>query len=461
MPEVNVALIGYSFMGRAHSNAYRQVTPFFSPRLTPRMKVLLRPQPGRACGRPRDRLGWEETATDWRAVVARDDIDLVDVSTPGDSHAEIAIAAARAGKAVFCEKPLANTLAEAKPMLAAVKKAGVAHMICHNYRRIPAVQVARQLIAERPPRAHPPLPRDLPAGLDRRPEVPARLAAAEEPGRLRRPGGPGVPLGRPGAGSWSARSPRWRARFRTFVKRRPLVDDPKKKGTVTVDDAAIAVVRFANGALGSVEASRMAPGRRNWNRFEINGSEGSLAFDLERLNELEVFFRDDARAEQGFRRILVTEREHPYVQAWWPPGHIIGWEHTFTHTVYDLLQAMDRKKVPSPASRTASGTRPCSTPSSERPEPPLGEGLELPDPDVAEPHFFAVVLQGDVALLLPGEARHVLELALPRSARRGRRCRARTPAPSCCSASARRDSRAPGPAPGSTPPPGAGPCRPE
>src|SRR5688500_16418662 len=146
MPEVNVALIGYSFMGRAHSNAYRQVTPFFSPRLTPRMKVLC----GRDAGGVRKAarvLGWEETSTDWRAVVERDDIDLVDVSTPGDSHAEIAIAAARAGKAVFCEKPLANSLREAKAMLSAVNKAGVTHMICHNYRRAPAVQLARQLVA--------------------------------------------------------------------------------------------------------------------------------------------------------------------------------------------------------------------------------------------------------------------------------------------------------------------------
>src|SRR5688572_5936065 len=146
MPEINVALIGYAFMGRAHSNAYRQVGRFFSPRLSPRMKVLCG-RDARAVAKAARVLGWEETATDWRAVVERDDIDLVDVSTPGDSHAEIAIAAARAGKAVFCEKPLANTLRDAKAMLAAVTKAGVTHMVCHNYRRIPAVQLARQLIA--------------------------------------------------------------------------------------------------------------------------------------------------------------------------------------------------------------------------------------------------------------------------------------------------------------------------
>jgi predicted dehydrogenase len=146
MPAVNIALIGYAFMGRAHSNAYRQVTPFFSPRLTPRMKVL--------CGRTRPAvekaarlLGWEEAATDWRDVIRRPDIDIVDISTPGDSHAEIAIAAARAGKTVFCEKPLANSVREAERMLAAAEKARVVHMICHNYRRAPAVMFARHLIA--------------------------------------------------------------------------------------------------------------------------------------------------------------------------------------------------------------------------------------------------------------------------------------------------------------------------
>jgi predicted dehydrogenase len=346
MPEVNVALVGYAFMGRAHSNAYRQVGRFFSPKLTPRMKVLC----GRnaaAVGKAADRLGWEETETDWRAVVARDDIDLVDVSTPGDSHAEIAIAAARAGKAVLCEKPLANTLAEAKRMLAAVEKAGVVHMVCHNYRRIPAVQVARRLVADgRLGRIHhfrgtylqdwivdPKFPLVWRLRKD--------LAGSGALGDL---ASHVVDLARFLVGEIAEVA----GALETFVKRRPRVDDPKKTGAVTVDDASIAVVRFANGALGSIEATRMAPGRRNCNRFEINGSDGSVAFDLERLNELEVFFRAEDKAEQGFRRILVTEPEHPYLKAWWPPGHILGWEHTFTHTVYDLLEGMARKRSPRP-----------------------------------------------------------------------------------------------------------------
>jgi predicted dehydrogenase len=346
MPEVNVALIGYAFMGRAHSNAYRQVGRFFSPRLVPRMTVLCG-RDARAVKKAARNLGWEETATDWREVVERDDIDLVDVSTPGDSHAEIAIAAARAGKAVLCEKPLANTLADAKRMLAAVKKAGVTHMVCHNYRRIPAVQLARQLVASgrlgriRHYRAtylqdwivDPAFP------LVWRLQKP--LAGSGALGDL---ASHSIDLGRFLVGEITEVS----GALETFIKRRPLPGNARRSGRVTVDDAAIALVRFAGGALGSIEASRMAPGRRNFNRFEINGSEGSLAFDLERMNELEVFFRGDAQAEQGFRRILVTEGVHPFVGAWWPPGHIIGYEHTFVHTVYDLLQAMDGKKVVRP-----------------------------------------------------------------------------------------------------------------
>jgi len=344
--EVNVALIGYSFMGRAHSNAYRQVGPFFQPRLMPRMKVLCG-RDAKAVRRAARVLGWEETSTDWRAVVERPDIDLVDVSTPGDSHAEIAIAAARAGKAVFCEKPLANTLPQARAMLAAVRKAGVTHMICHNYRRIPAVQVAAELIASgrlgkiRHYRAT--YLQDWIVD----PKFPLLWRLRKDQagsGALGDLASHSVDLARFLVGEIAEVS----AALQTFIKRRPLPDSPRRMGTVTVDDAAIAVVRFANGALGSIEASRMAPGRRNYNRFEINGSEGSLAFDLERLNELEVFFRSDAQADQGFRRILVTEASHPYVKAWWPPGHILGWEHTFTHTVYDLLQAMDRKKAVRP-----------------------------------------------------------------------------------------------------------------
>lgn len=343
---VNVALIGYAFMGKAHSNAYRQVGHFFSPRFTPRMKVICGRTPNNVRAAARE-YGWEEAATNWEEVVNRKDIDLVDVSTPGDSHMEIAIAAAQAGKAVFCEKPLANNVRDSEKMLAAVEKAGVIHMICHNYRRAPAVMLAKQLITE------------------------------GQIGEIRHYRGtylqdwitdPNFPLvwrldknkaGSGALGDIAAHSIDL-ARFlvgeisevagdlKTFVKTRPLPDNPRIKGRVTVDDASTSLVRFKNGAIGTIEATRMAPGRKNYNRFEINGSRGSIAFDLERLNELEVYFESDPPNARGFRRILVTESGHPYVKAWWPPGHIIGYEHTFTHTVFDLLEAMAKDKVPQP-----------------------------------------------------------------------------------------------------------------
>jgi predicted dehydrogenase len=339
MPEVNVALIGYAFMGRAHSNAWRQVPRFFSPKLTPRLKVI--------CGRDRgnvqraaEQLGWEEWATDWREVVARKDIQIVDVSTPGDTHAEIAIAAAKAGKAVLCEKPLANDVRQAKAMLAAVRKAGVPHMLCHNYRRAPAVMLARNLVASgRLGRIHHyrgtylqdwPLDPALPLYWRFRKEKAGSGALGDILSHS-------LDLGRFVLGSEVVEVA---GALETFVKRRPLPENPTRKGKVTVDDAALALARFANGALGSIEGTRFAAGRKNYNRFEVNGSNGSVAFNLERMNELEFYSREDDGKVQGFRQIMVTEPDHAYFKAWWPAGHIIGYEHTFTHTVHDFLEAM-------------------------------------------------------------------------------------------------------------------------
>ena len=347
MARVNVALIGYAFMGRAHSNAYRQVSRFFSPKVTPVMKLL--------CGRnPKNvkaaaaQLGWEETATDWREVIARKDIDIIDISTPGDSHAEIAIEAAKAGKVVFCEKPLANTVKESEQMLAAVKKAGVVHMVCHNYRRAPAVMLAKQLIdnGELGQLYHyrGTYLQDWPVD----PKFPLVWRLRKEAagsGALGDIASHSLDLARFLVGEITEVT----AALETFIKERPLPDNPKQKGKVTVDDASAAVVRFENGALGTIEASRFATGRKNYNRFEINGSKGSVVFNLERMNELEVFLTSDAGAVQGFHNVMVTEAEHhPYVKAWWPPGHIIGYEHTFTHTVFDLLEAVAADKVPTP-----------------------------------------------------------------------------------------------------------------
>ena len=347
MREVNVALIGYNFMGRAHSNAYRQVGPFMSPRLKPRLKVLCGRNPA-GVKEAAARLGWEETATDWREVVRRKDIDLVDVSTPGDSHAQIAIAAAKAGKAVLCEKPLANTVRDAEGMLAAAQKAGVVHMICHNYRRAPAVMLAKRMIdsGELGEIHHYRGTYLQDWIIDPRLPLLWRFQKSKAgSGALGDIGSHSLDLARFLVGEITEIA----GALKTFIKERPLLDNPRKKGRVTVDDASAAVVRFANGALGTLEGTRMAPGRKNYNRFEINGSKGSVAFDLERMNELEVFFTSDPGASQGFRRILVTEPAfHPYIKSWWPPGHIIGYEHTFTHTVYDLLEGIRKGRSPRP-----------------------------------------------------------------------------------------------------------------
>jgi len=343
MTRVNVAMIGYQFMGRAHSNAWRQIRPFFESPLDPVMKVV--------CGRSAEgaaaaaeKLGWQESSTAWREVVARDDIDVVDICTPGDSHAEIAIAAAEAGKVVFCEKPLGNTVAEAEAMLAAVERAGVLHMICHNYRRAPAVALAKRMIE---------------AGeigdvrhyrgvylqdwiVD--PESPRvwRLEKSRAgSGALGDIASHSLDLARHLVGEIAEVS----GLLETFVDERPL-EDGSGRGVVDVDDAALSLVRFENGAIGSIEGSRFCPGRKNFNRFEINGSRGSLAFDLERMNELEVY--SESGPDSGFRTILATDESHPHVEAWWPPGHMLGYEHTFTHTVFDLLRAIDSGELPQP-----------------------------------------------------------------------------------------------------------------
>ncbi len=344
MSKLNVAMIGYQFMGRAHSNAWRQVRAFFDPPIEPVMKVI--------CGRSAEgaaqaaaKLGWEESGANWQEIVTRADIDVVDICTPGDAHAEIAIAAAEAGKAVLCEKPLANSLAEAEAMLAAVERAGVIHMLCHNYRRAPAVALAKRLIE---------------AGEIGRirhfrgvylqdwivdPDFPRtwRLEKARAgSGALGDIASHSLDLARYLVGEISEVS----GLLETFIDQRPL-EGGGGRGRVDVDDAALAMLRFENGAIGTVEGSRFCPGRKNYNRFEINGSLGSLVWDLERMNELEVY--TESGPESGFRTILATDESHPFVEAWWPPGHVLGYEHTFTHTVYDLLRAIDSGSIPQPS----------------------------------------------------------------------------------------------------------------
>ena len=349
-PALGVGMVGYSFMGRAHSQAWRTAPRVFDLPLQPRM-VAIAGRSAENVEAARAELGWEDGVTDWRALLERDDVDLVDVCTPGDSHAEIAIAALQAGKHVLCEKPLATSVAEGEAMAAAAERAagaGVRAMVGFNYRRVPALAFARQLIAEgrlgeiRHVRAV--YLQDWIVD----PEFPLvwRLVAEHA--------GSGA-LGDIGAHIIDA------AQFllgqeiasvsgltATFVKERPLADASARlgaagsaqRGTVTVDDAALFLARFAGGAVGTFEATRFATGRKNGLAIEVNGSLGSLRFDLERLSELELYDARDDATTQGLRRILVTEAAHPYMAAWWPPGHLIGWEHSFTHEVRDLVVAI-------------------------------------------------------------------------------------------------------------------------
>lgn len=342
--KLNVAMIGYQFMGRAHSNAWRQVSRFFDTPSEPVMKVIV----GRnAAGveKAAAQLGWQEHSTSWQEVVERKDVDIVDICTPGDSHAEIALAAAAAKKVVFCEKPLANTVPEAEKMLKAVQDAGVVHMLCHNYRRAPAVMLAKKMIDEgRIGEIHHYRGTYLQDWITD-PQFPRlwRLQKSRAgSGALGDIASHSLDLGRFLVGEVEEVA----GLLHTFVHERPLPDDPKKKGKVDVDDAALSLLRFENGAIGSVEATRFALGRKNYNRFEINGSQGSIVFNLERMNELELYVEEGP--DSGFKTILATDGSHPYYGAWWPPGHIIGYEHTFTHTVLDLLKAIDEKKVPLP-----------------------------------------------------------------------------------------------------------------
>jgi predicted dehydrogenase len=343
MRQLNIALIGYGFMGRAHSNAWRQVGAFFDIPFEPVLKVI--------CGRDKakvslvaDRFGWEEYSTSWEDVVSRADIDIVDICSPGDTHLPIAMAAAEAKKIIFCEKPLANTLAEAVQMLAAVRTNNCLHMICHNYRRAPAVALAKELITSgrigsvyhyrgtylQDWLVDPSFPRVW--RLDK-----ARAGSGALGDLLSH----SIDLSRHLVAEITEVS----ALLKTFTGERTVPGSDQIR-PVEVDDTALSLVRFENGAVGSIEASRFATGRKNQNRFEINGSRGSIVFNLERMNELELYI--DEGPESGFRTIQVTGRNHPYMEGWWPPGHIIGYEHTFTHTVLDLLRAIKDDRLPLP-----------------------------------------------------------------------------------------------------------------
>ncbi len=349
MKNINVAIIGCNFMGKAHSNAWSRAARFFDLPLRPVLQV--------ACDLNETALlafaanwGWKHIETDWRKVIARDDVDVVDISLPQFLHHEVAVAAARAGKHLFCEKPMALSVAEAEAMLAEAEKARVVHYLNHNYRRVPAVRLARQLIEE---------------GKIGRifhwrgayqqdwivdPNFPLTWQLRKETAGS----GPhndlnshSVDLAHYLVGDIKSVS----CLTTNFIKERPLptagaaaftagAGGAAARGAVTVEDASLMMVEFANGAVGSFEATRFASGRKNRNTFEIYGSEGAIGFDFERMNELQFHSRHDAENMQGFRTILATEPCHPYVKHWWPPGHVIGYEHAFTHAVADFVGAV-------------------------------------------------------------------------------------------------------------------------
>jgi predicted dehydrogenase len=342
---LRIGLIGYGFMGKAHSNAWRQASRFFVLPADLRMSTLCG-RDTRAVKAAAQKFGWERSVNDWRTVVVDPDIDVVDIATPNDSHAEIAIAAAAAGKAILCEKPLALNVAEAERMVAAVRKAKVVNMVCHNYRRLPALALAREMIAggELGARIYHYRARYAQDWIAD-PDYPLVWRLRREmagSGSLGDIGSHIIDLGRYLIGEFREVC----ALRETFVKERPLPGKISRRGRVTVDDAVAVIGRFRNGALATLEATRFAPGRKNALTIEINGSGGSLVFDLEKMNRLEFYSAADAERRRGFREILVTEAAHPYVAQWWPPGHLLGYEHSFIHTVVDFVRAIvSGKKV--------------------------------------------------------------------------------------------------------------------
>lgn len=345
--KMNIGMVGYKFMGKAHSNAYKSVGMFFDLDADLEMKAI--------CGRDENgvreaaqKFCWASYETDWRKLVERPDIDLVDVNAPSDAHKDIVIAAAKAGKHVYCEKPLALSLKDAREMLQAVKQAGVRHAIGFNYRFLPAVQLAKQIIGEgRLGEIHHYRATYLQDWLVD-PEFPLAWRLKKE---VAGSGAHGdlnshcIDLARFLIGEFDEVI----GQCRTFIKQRPIPasmtglsasSKSREMGEVTVDDATSFLCTFKNGAVGNFEATRFATGWKNGQTFEIYGSKGSIRWNLERMNELEVYFVDDPAHIQGFRTILATEPVHKYAGNWWPAGHIIGYEHSFTHFVYEFVQSI-------------------------------------------------------------------------------------------------------------------------
>jgi predicted dehydrogenase len=348
MDEIGVGIVGAGFMGRAHSNAYCKVAKFFDLDAEVKMRCICG-LPAEAAKAAAERWGWESHTTDWKGLVKRDDIQLVDVSAPSDLHRDVAVAAAENGKHLFCEKPLAFNLEQAVEMAKAAKKAGVKHFCGFSYRRAPALALAKQIVDE--------------GRIGRIFHVRATYLQdwLVDPNsamtwRMRK-----KQAGSGASGDLCAHIVD-AARFlagdvdevvgmqETFIKERPAegksvgIASTAGEGTekVDVDDTTVFLARMSNGALATFEGTRFAIGRKNYNRIEINGSKGSLAWNFERMNELEFFSNEEPLYMQGFKTILATEAVHPYVKPWWPPGHLLGYEHCFVHEVADLVNAITK-----------------------------------------------------------------------------------------------------------------------
>ncbi len=355
---VRVGMIGGGFMGKAHSHAYVDMPMFFEAKARPVLRVVcdIRTEVARQAA---ERYGWESFVTSWQDVVNRDDVDLVDIVTPPNTHFEIVLAAARAGKDILCEKPLAMSLSQAREMLAEVEHTGVKHMIGFNRRATPAIRLMKSLIDSgkigeiyhfRASWLSDWLvDKDAPLIWRLKKDIAGSGAHGDLNSHL-------IDL----------------AHFlvddivqvvgtnATFTKERPLEDTTGqrtlcaedqysvKRGVVDVDDSTVFIAKFRNGALGTFEATRVASGCKEKQTLEIYGSKGSLSFDFLRMSELKYFSWEDDPAVQGARRIIVTEPVHPYIHGWWPPGITIGYEHTFVNAIYDLMNYLAEDKAPSP-----------------------------------------------------------------------------------------------------------------
>ncbi|HZK82389.1 MAG TPA: Gfo/Idh/MocA family oxidoreductase [Humisphaera sp.] len=358
MKSLNIGLIGYGFMGRTHSNAYRKVGNFFDLPYKPVLKAV--------CGRDEknvkgfaEKWGYESTETDWRKMVERKDIDVIDIATPNNSHKEIAIAAAKAGKAILCEKPLSMDAAEGLEMVRAVEAAKVPNMVWYNYRRVPAVTLAKKLIDEgKLGRIYHyranflqdwTISADLPQGGTGLWRLDAAAAGSGVTGDLL---------------AHCIDTALWlngsianvNAMTETFVKERKHTLTGKVE-PVKIDDACLFFCHFANGSLGLFESTRYARGHKALYTFEINGETGSIKWDLHDLHRLQYFdYRDESQL-RGWRSIHVTDSDHPYMKHWWVPGLQIGYEHTFVHQVADFIEGMASGKPASPTFRDALETQ--------------------------------------------------------------------------------------------------------